>query len=68
MNGLILMDPLPVSGPCHYITLFAGAWAVGTQHLSWISYIELGHKKSTALERWMAKLALAVGCDGQHIM
>ena len=25
--------------PCHYITLFAGAWAVGTQHLSVLSYI-----------------------------
>lgn len=25
--------------PCHYITLFAGAWAVGTQDLSVVSYI-----------------------------
>ena len=24
---------------CHYITLFAGAWAVGTQHLSVLAYI-----------------------------
>lgn len=25
--------------PCHYITLFAGAWAVGTQQLSVLAYI-----------------------------
>lgn len=27
-----------VAVPCHYLTLFAGAWAVGTQELSLLSY------------------------------
>lgn len=28
-----------IAVPCHYLTLFAGAWAVGTQELSLLSYI-----------------------------
>lgn len=27
--------------PCHYVTLFVGAWAVGTQELSVLSYVGL---------------------------